>query len=94
MYTLDYKLPFSTIALICEADYVAKIHFNPTYVSFLSLGVDWTNCKPMRTHAHMHAHAHAHVYARACARTRMHAHAHARACACTRRQADARTTQI
>ena len=43
MYTLDYKLPFSTIALICEADYVAKIHFNFTYVSFLSLGVDWTS---------------------------------------------------
>ena len=43
MYTLDYKLPFSTIALICEADYVSKIHFNFTYVSFLSLGVDWTN---------------------------------------------------
>ena len=43
MYTLDYKLPFSTIALIHEADYVAKIHFNSTYVSFLSLEVDWTN---------------------------------------------------
>ena len=42
MYTLDYKLPFSTIALIREADYIAKIHFNFTYVSFLSLGVDWT----------------------------------------------------
>ena len=88
MYMLDYKLPFSTIALIRAADYIAKIHSNFTYVSFLSLGVDWTNCTPMRTHAHMHAHAH--VYARACARTRMHAHAHA--CAC--RQADARTTQI
>ena len=67
MYTLDYKLPFSTIALICEADYVAKIHFNFTYVSFLSLGVDWTNPFGRNvsgefttgTHAHTHAHAHA-----------------------------------
>ena len=67
MYTLDYKLPFSTIALICEADYFAKIHFNFTYVSFLSLGVDWTNPFGRNvsgefttgTHAHTHAHAHA-----------------------------------
>ena len=86
MYTLDYKLPFSTIALIHEADYVAKIHFNSTYVSFLSLEVDWTNLFGKNvsgefttgTRAQMHAH--------------LHAHAHARAC--TRRQADARMTQI
>ena len=75
MYTLDYKLPFSTIALICEADYIAKIHFNFTYVSFLSLGVDWTNLfgrnvsgefttgTRAQTHAHAHARAHAHAHA-------------------------------
>ena len=67
MYTLDYKLPFSTIALICEADYVSKIHFNFTYVSFLSLGVDWTNLfgrnvsgeftTGIRAQTHAHAHA-------------------------------------
>ena len=63
MYTLDYKLPFSTIALICEADYFAKIHFNFTYVSFLSLGVDWTNpfgrnvSSEFMTGTHAHAHA-------------------------------------
>ena len=79
MYTLDYKLPFSTIALIHEADYVAKIHFNSTYVSFLSLEVDWTNLFGKNvsgefttgTRAQMHAHSHAHAHARA------HAHAHA-----------------
>ena len=67
MYTLDYKLPFSTIALIREADYLAKIHFNFTYVSFLSLGVDWTNPFGRNvsgefttgTRAQMHAHSHA-----------------------------------
>ena len=88
MYTLDYKFPFSTIALICKAGYIVKIHFNFTYVSFLSPGVDWTNPFGRNvsgefitgTRAQTHAHA--------------HTHAHARACACTRRQADARTTQI
>ena len=82
MYTLDCKLPFSTIALIHEADYVAKIHFNSTYVSFLSLEVDWTNLfgknvsgefttgTRAQMHAHSHAHSHAHAHARA------HAHAH------------------
>ena len=67
MYTLDYKLPFSTIALIHEADYVAKIHFNSTYVSFLSLEVDWTNLFGKNvsgefttgTRAQMHAHSRA-----------------------------------
>ena len=65
MYTLDYKLPFSTIALICEADYFAKIHFNFTYISFLSLGVDGTN----RTHMHMRTHAHVHVHRHECSGT-------------------------
>ena len=82
MYTLDYKLPFSTIALICEADYFAKIHFNFTYVSFLSLGVDWTN--PFGRN----------VSGEFTTGTRAQMHAHMRACACTRKQADARTTQI
>ena len=88
MYTLDYKLPFSTIALICEADYVSKIHFNFTYVSFLSLGVDWTNLFGRNVSGEFttgtRAQKHAQTYA----------HAHALACGCTRRQADAHTTQI
>ena len=84
MYTLDYKLPFSTIALICEADYLAKIHFNFTYVSFLSLGVDWTNPFGRNVSGEFTTGT----------RAQTHAHAHARVCACTHRQADARTTQI
>ena len=86
MYTLDYKLPFSTIALIWLADYIAKIHFNFTYVSFLSLGVDWTNPFGRNVSGEFTTGTRAQTHA--------HAHAHARACACTRRQADARTTQI
>ena len=78
MYTLDYKLPFSTIALIHEADYVAKIHFNSTYVSFLFLEVDWTNHFGKNvsgefttgTRAQMHAHAHARAHAHADKRMR------------------------
>ena len=62
MYTLDYKLPFSTIALIHEADYVAKIHFNSTYVSFLSLVVDWTNLFGKNVSGEFTTGTRAHIY--------------------------------
>ena len=74
MYTLDYKLPFSTIALIHEADYVAKIHFNFTYVSFLSLGVDWTNLSAGTSSVNLRPE-------RTRIRTRMRTHAQASGCA-------------
>ena len=83
MYTLDYKLPFSTIALIWEADYLAKIHFNFTcFFPFSRSRLDKSlRQKRFRWIYDRDTRADARADVRACARTRMRMHTQASGCA-------------